>query len=116
MAAGTAGLPLTSAEAQLIVLEYSKAATGTSSGRTGICGIWRCPTARFRGDEPLVAHGPVVNLDEVNFIFEYCWSPFARGERAGHDCDVVLDPVCGACRSNSNESGRGASRWCPCFI
>ncbi|HPQ71963.1 MAG TPA: formylglycine-generating enzyme family protein [bacterium] len=94
LAAGTAGLPLTSAEAQLIVQEYSKAADWyiqwtnwdlwDASVPNGTVS-WR-PSRSSSG-------GPVVNLDEINFIFEYCWSPFRNEASAPFvDCDVVLDP------------------------
>jgi len=94
LAAGTAGLPLTSAEAQLIVQEYSKAADWYVQWTNWDLWDLAVPNGAISWRPSRSSpDGPVVNLDEVNFIFEYCWSPF-RNEASAPviDCDVVLDP------------------------
>jgi len=92
--AGTAGLPLTSDEAQLVKDKYA--------GAVDLYETW--PYWDFwapsvpDGNLPLNpgrdgANGPVIAWDELLFPMEYCWSPFRNDTSAPvFDCDVILDP------------------------
>ncbi len=95
LAAGTAGLPLTSAEAQLVMTEYSKAVDWYITWPNW--DLWSASVP----DGPVTwspdrnsPDGPVIDRDEMSFIFEYCWSPFRNPASAPLiDCDVVADPT-----------------------
>jgi formylglycine-generating enzyme required for sulfatase activity len=95
LAAGAAGLPLTSDEARLIVEEYSKAASHYETwpywdlwdGSLGDGSYAYSP-----GENG--AFGRVIRDEEIAMLIEYCWSPFRNPASAVVvDCDAILDPT-----------------------
>ncbi|MCZ7582569.1 MAG: hypothetical protein M5R36_04125 [Deltaproteobacteria bacterium] len=95
LAAGAAGLPLTSDEAQLIVEEYSKAADHYETWP--YWDLWDGSVGDGEYSYSPGEHGAfgrVVRDEELAMIVEYCWSPFRNPASAEVvDCDVILDPA-----------------------
>jgi len=96
LAAATAGLPLTSYEARLVMDEYTKAmdlystweywdpwASSVPNGGVPLTpSRWQSPTE------------PVIDWQEILYPFEYCYSPFRNVTTAPLlDCAVVADPL-----------------------
>jgi len=99
VAAGAAGLPLTSDEARLIHDLYSKSVDHYSAWPNW--DLWDASVADGRQDykptrdvlEDGVHVSTVVRPEEFTFLMEYCYSPFKNESGVKLvDCDVVLDP------------------------
>ena len=95
LVAATAGLPLTSAEARLVMEQYSLAADHYEAW--GYWDLWdpSVPDGTLNDYKPSRSGplGTVVRPTELAYLIEYCYSPF-RNETGAElvDCDIVADP------------------------
>ncbi len=104
LAAGASGLPLTSAEARLIMTEYAASATHYAAYPHWDPWAEGMPEGPFEYKAPRDGHvvpgdpesgvRKYIRLPEMSFVLEYCFSPL----RAPHgarllDCEVVADPA-----------------------
>jgi len=93
-AAATAGLPLTSREARLVMEMYSKAVDYYSTwpywdlwDDSVPDGVYNYKPGRDAPD------GPVPRIEEMAYIIEYCFSPFKNPTTKEFvDCEIVADP------------------------
>ncbi|MBM4387584.1 MAG: hypothetical protein FJ088_07580, partial [Deltaproteobacteria bacterium] len=91
----SAGVPLTSGEARLIHEYYGKAADAYKVWERWDLwdesvpdGIYNHGTGYRPSDE-----GHFVNIEDIAFLLEYCFSPFKNTDGVKFvDCDVVKDP------------------------
>ena len=94
LAAATAGLPLTSREARLIMEQYSAAADHYVTFPNWDLWSPSVPDGEVQYmPSRWSASGPVVDIEDMTFLLEYCYSPFRNPTGADLvDCDVIADP------------------------
>jgi formylglycine-generating enzyme required for sulfatase activity len=95
LAEATAGMPLTSAEARLVMDEYTEAVDHYSTWAYWDPWDASVPDGAFpQSPSRDSANGPVIAWDEILYLFEYCYAPFRNPATAPLiDCDIVSDPT-----------------------
>ncbi len=89
--ASSQGIPLKNSEARLIHREYSRAIDDYLQWKYWDLWDESIPDGQYEY-EPRATNGKV-NMEDMFFVFEYCFSPYRAKNGAKYiNCDIVNDP------------------------